>query len=99
MPVLREKQVDEKIVKWFKKNLPTGVCIKIGMVGAHGTAGWPDRLFIYCGLGLFVEMKAPGKRPTPLQEARMAELRKAGAFVYVASDLEEAIRYMENFFR
>jgi hypothetical protein len=99
MPILTEKQVDQKIVRWFKENCKGGVCIKIGMVGAHGSAGWPDRLFLYCGLGLFVEMKAPGKRPTPLQQARHDELRRAGAMVLVASNPEEAIDYMEGFFR
>lgn len=99
MPILREKQVDAKIVNWFKTNCKGGVCIKIGMVGAHGTAGWPDRLFLYCGLGLFVEMKAPGAKPTPLQAARHEELARAGAMVYVADNPYDAIEYMEAFFR
>lgn len=93
MPVL-EKQVDEKLVRLFKKNYPDGVCIKMATVGAHGTAGWPDRCFIANGQVAFVEVKAPGKKPTPLQEARMSQLRHAGAKTEWFSDADDAMRWL-----
>ena len=94
MPVL-EKQVDEKLVRLFKKHYPEGVCIKLATVGAHGTAGWPDRCFIVNGKIAFVELKAPGKKPTPLQEARLSQLRFAGARAEWFDNAERAFDWLK----
>jgi hypothetical protein len=40
---------------------------------------------------LFVEVKRPGKQPTPLQELKMAELRGYGARCVVATSIEDLI--------
>ena len=94
MPVL-EKQVDARLVALFKKHYPEGVCIKMAVVGAHGTAGWPDRCFIANGRVAFVELKAPGKKPTPLQEARMNQLRHAGAKAEWFDDADTAMAWLK----
>jgi hypothetical protein len=95
MPVLNEKKIDLAVVKWFKHEYPQGVCIKLALVGAHGTAGWPDRLFMADGRAAFVELKAPKKKPTPLQEARMDQLRMAGAQVGWFDNAEAAIEFID----
>ena len=47
----------------------------------------PDRLAILPGGRMaFVEVKAPGKKPRPLQEARHRMLRRLGFMVYVLDD-------------
>lgn len=94
MRVLTEKKIDEKVVRWFKSEYPEGVCIKLATVGAHGTAGWPDRLFLNDDEASFVELKAPGKKPTPLQLARMDQLRRAGCRVQWFDNPEEAIEFI-----
>lgn len=61
-----------------------------------GWAGAPDRLVLMPGGRLwFVELKAPGKRPRPLQEKRIAELMGRGFRVRVISSLDE----LEEFLR
>lgn len=40
--------------------------------------GIPDLLLLKDGKASFVEVKRPGKKPRPLQEYRMGELREAG---------------------
>ena len=61
-----------------------------------GWAGAPDRLVLMPGGRLwFVELKAPGKRPRPLQEKRIAELTGRGFRVRVISSLGE----LEEFLR
>lgn len=41
----------------------------------------PDRLVVLPGGKIaFVELKAPGKQPTPLQQKKMQELKSLGAF-------------------
>lgn len=48
-----------------------------------GNDGVPDRLVcLPGGRVVFVELKAPGKTPTPLQRARHKELRKLGFVVF-----------------
>ena len=50
----------------------------------------PDRLVLLPdGLIAFVELKAPGKRPRPLQEARHRMLRSLGFKVYVIDKPEQ----------
>lgn len=45
--------------------------------------GVPDRLFIKGGKVLFVEFKAPGGKPTPLQADCIQRMQQHGAEVYV----------------
>lgn len=57
-----------------------GMAIKLNPLSF---AGVPDRVVILRGVVVFVELKAPGKEPTPLQLTAHARLRAAGATVYV----------------
>lgn len=56
--------------------------------------GEPTLDFVACGDGIFiaVEAKAKGKRPTPRQQITMAEMQKAGAFVFVVNDADSLAR-------
>ena len=50
-----------------------------------GNAGVPDRMVcLPGGQVVFVELKAPGKKPTPLQLTQMNRLAKLGFYVVVA---------------
>ena len=56
-----------------------------------GLDGVPDRIVLLPGGRIaFAEIKAPGKKPRPIQEIRIAQLRKLGFRVYVI-DKEEQI--------
>lgn len=50
---------------------------------APGKVGVPDRIVVLLGRVVFVETKAPGGKPRPIQLARHRELRAAGADVRV----------------
>ena len=50
--------------------------------------GGVDYIFAKAGRVLFVEFKAPGKEPTPLQAEEHAKLREAGLTVSVHDDVE-----------
>ena len=55
-----------------------------------GFDGMPDRLVLLPrGKIGFVEVKAPGKEPRPLQVARHGLLRRMGFKVYVLDDPEQ----------
>lgn len=60
------------------------MCLKF----VSGITGVPDRIVVLNGHTVFVELKAPGGKPRPLQTARIAQLRAAGAQVHVV-DTEE----------
>lgn len=49
------------------------------------TDGVPDRILVYRGLIVFIELKAPGESPRPLQVSVMKDLRAAGANVAVVA--------------
>lgn len=49
--------------------------------GAYQMSGIPDILAIKAGRAVFLEVKQPGKAPTPLQEQRMHEIRTVGGAV------------------
>lgn len=48
-----------------------------------GKSGVPDRVVVLAGRTVFVETKALGKKPRPLQLARHREIRAAGGDVRV----------------
>jgi hypothetical protein len=61
-----------------------------------GQAGVPDRVVVWPGGRVsFVELKAPGKKPSPLQAAVFADLHALGAPVSVLSTKAE----VEEFWR
>ena len=61
-----------------------GLCPKFV---SPGMDGMPDRLLLLPGGRVaFVELKAPGKAPRPLQVQRHAQLRDLGFSVFVIDD-------------
>lgn len=59
--------------------------------------GVPDRLLLFHGGRIaFAEVKAPGKRPRPLQEHRIEQLRLMGFKVYVVDDEEQIDQLIED---
>lgn len=63
-----------------------------------GNAGVPDRLVcLPGGVAVFVELKAPGKKSTPLQTKQQMNLRKLGFTVFhdidSKSKVDEVIRH------
>lgn len=50
---------------------------------APSNAGVPDRIVIGNGKTIFVELKAPGEKPRPLQLAVHKLMKQRGALVYV----------------
>lgn len=83
---MREKDIEQKLVKAVKRI--GGMCLKFTSPGFDGV---PDRLVLLpLGRMAFVELKAPGKEPRPLQLRRIQELARLGFPCYVV-DNEEMI--------
>ena len=79
---MKEKQIEQKLVKAVKAE--GGMCPKLV---CPGTDGMPDRMVLLPEGGIgFVEVKAPGKEPRPLQVKRHKELKALGHLVLVLDD-------------
>jgi hypothetical protein len=64
--------------------------------GPYQLAGVPDLLLLKNGNAMFFEVKQPGKKPTPLQARRMAEIeREGGAACHVVTSKEQARELLE----
>lgn len=82
---MREKQIEKQLVLEVKKR--GGICPKWV---CQGFDGMPDRLVFLPNRKFgMVEVKAPNKRPRPLQAARHRLLERLGFRVYVIDAPEQ----------
>ena len=92
---MKEKEIEMKLAKAVKHM--GGICPKLV---SPGYDGMPDRMVLLPhGRMGFVELKAPEKKPRPLQEARIRTLRGLGYMVFVVDDekkIEEVISAIEG---
>ena len=89
---MREKTIEKKLVIAIKDM--GGVALKFM---SPGLDGMPDRIVLLPGGRMgFVEVKAPGKVPRPLQEARHRMLRLLGFKVYVLDRAERINQILED---
>lgn len=79
---MREKTIEQKFREAVRD--AGGMAVKFT---SPGWDGMPDRLALLPGGRMaFVEVKAPGKKPRPLQLARHRTLRQLGFRVYVLDE-------------
>lgn len=55
----------------------------------------PDRIVLFCGKIFFVELKAPGKEPSPAQLREHKRLRDQGFDVFVISEMYQVNTFVE----
>lgn len=82
---MRERNIESKLVNAVRAK--GGMCLKLI---SPGMDGMPDRIVLLPGARKgFVEVKAPGKKPRPLQLKRHEQLRNLGFHVFVLDDPEQ----------
>ena len=82
---MREKLTEKILTVQARKR--GGIALKFT---SPGMDGMPDRLVLMPGGRMaFVEVKAPGRKPRPLQESRHSMLRRLGFRVYVLDSREQ----------
>ena len=89
---MREKNIEHDLVMKVKRT--GGLALKFVSPGFDGV---PDRLVLLQGGKMgFVEVKAPGKHPRPLQESRYMLLRRMGFKVYVIDRAEQIEKIIQE---
>ncbi len=82
---MRERQIEKKLVSAVRA--AGGICPKLV---SPGFDGMPDRMALLPGGHIgFVEVKAQGKKPRPLQARRHGQLTVLGFKVYVLDDTDQ----------
>ena len=80
----REKAIEKKLIKAVRA--VGGIAPKLV---SPGFDGMPDRMVLLPNGRIgFVEVKAPGKKPRPLQTARLELLKRLGFKAYVLDGVE-----------
>lgn len=80
-----ESLIEQHLVK--EVNRRDGLCLKFN---SQSMTGIPDRIILMKnGTVGFVEVKQKGKKPRPLQELRMKQLRRLGFKVYILDEKEK----------
>ena len=89
---MREKTLEYKLIKAVMG--VGGICPKFV---SPGTDGMPDRIVLLpVGRIAFVEVKAPGCKPRPLQVRKHEVLRALGFKVFVLDDEQQIQRILRE---
>ena len=83
-----EKEIQAKVIKILERY--GWYCIKLIQTSKNGI---PDLLCHRLGMTMYIEVKRPGLKPTPLQGVRHKELRRSGINVHVVRYVDDLYLY------
>lgn len=83
-----EKDIQAKVIKELERY--GWYCIKLIQTSKNGI---PDLLCHRLGMTMYIEVKRPGLKPTPLQDVRHKELRMQGIKVHVVRYVDDLYLY------
>jgi Holliday junction resolvase len=87
-----ERDIVNRILKWLLSEQETNA---FKVHGNQFCVGQPDILGCRRGQMFAIEVKQPGKKPTPIQKARLREWEMSGAVAGVATSLSEAKKIID----
>jgi len=76
---MSEKVLQARIIKYFKEN---GFFVRKWHQGRYAGRGMPDIHALKNGKAFYIEVKCPGKKPTPIQLHTMEQLKQHGGVVF-----------------
>lgn len=80
---MNERTIEHQLKKAVEAS--GGLCWKLV---CPGTSGVPDRICMMNNRAIFVEVKAPGEKPRPIQVRRMNQLRQQGFTALVIDSVD-----------
>ena len=87
---MRESTIERAVCAYAKSK----GCITMKLSGQN-QKGQPDRMFLFSGRVLFVEFKAPGKKPTALQARWLDRLSEHTFHTACCDDIEAGKRLID----
>lgn len=89
---MRERDIEHRLVTETAKR--GGAALKFVSPGCIGV---PDRIVMLPGGRMgFVELKAPGKKPRPIQTRRIIQMREMGFKVFVVDGMEQIASVLDK---
>ena len=87
---MRESTIEREVCAYAK----TKGCLTLKLSGQN-QKGQPDRMFLRNGRVMFIEFKAPGKRPTALQARWLDRLTEHEFHATSCDDIEAGKRLID----
>ena len=81
-----EQHIQTSIMRYIKSI--GGLPIKQNQIGIYAQAGVPDIIACIKGRFVAIEVKRPGKKPEPIQEAFLDSLTRKGGVAFWADNLD-----------
>lgn len=81
-----EQHIQTSIIKYIKSI--GGLPIKQNQIGIYAQAGIPDIIACIKGRFVAIEVKRPGEKPTPIQEAFLESIAKKGGVAFWSDNLD-----------
>lgn len=91
MMAAQERTIERAVCSWAE-----GKGVLVLKFTPANQRGWPDRMFIYGGRMVCIEFKAPGRKPTRLQVARIELLRQRGIATEVVDEMMKGVRFIDR---
>ena len=90
----REKEIENSIKTYIKEH--GGLCYKIHGGDLYQENGIPDLLCCWDGLFFGIEVKDPQGKPSAMQLAQGARIKKAGGHFIIATSVLDVLEYLEK---
>ena len=82
-----EQAIQTSIIRYIKSI--GGLPIKQNQIGIYAQAGVPDIIACIKGRFVAIEVKRPGKKPEPIQEAFLESITKKGGLAFWSDNLDK----------
>lgn len=89
-----ERDIQAKILRWLRRQPDVFAWPTVN--DGSAVRGLPDIAGNVGLLALYLEVKRPGAKPTPIQTALHAKIRRRGAAVFVVESLDDAVAAVES---
>ena len=89
-----EKNIENEIKQYIKEH--GGLCYKIHGGDLYQETGIPDLLCCWYGLFFGIEVKDPNGKPSAIQLAQGARIKKAKGHFIIATSVQDVKDYIEK---
>lgn len=93
MSTIKESSIQSSIIKYLEAQ---GAEVFKPKTTTYSKKGTPDILGCFQGIFIAIETKAPGKRPTELQQLRIEQIRRAGGYAIATDNLNEVKEFIND---